>query len=297
MGFPIINTKNVTVKQCKHGDFAYLRSDTVIGKSLDTYGEYAEAELALASQLLRPGGKVVDVGANIGLHSVFYSKMVGKDGEVYAFEPSHLNYFFLVTNLTLNNAFNVQHFKAAIGTQKPLYLPINKLDDEMNHGALKTSVKDGGDNFEQCAVFKLDDIGLEQCNLVKVDVEGNEIDVLKTGEQIFTNLRPFIMCEAQENTKELFQLIKDIGYEAYWVPSNNFNPDNFFESKECIFDDPTSQIINIFAYPKEIDIDITNLKKVKGVNDKWKTLKKTTKKKAKKKAKKKPSKAKSSSKS
>ena len=121
--------------------------------------------------------------------------------------------------------------------------------------------------------------------------------MLKTGEQIFTNLRPFIMCEAQENTKELFQLIKDIGYEAYWVPSNNFNPDNFFESKECIFDDPTSQIINIFAYPKEIDIDITNLKKVKGVNDKWKTLKKTTKKKAKKKAKKKPSKAKSSSKS
>ena len=55
MGFPIVNTENVTVKQCKHGDFAYLKSDTVIGKSLDTYGEYAEAELALASQLLRPG--------------------------------------------------------------------------------------------------------------------------------------------------------------------------------------------------------------------------------------------------
>ena len=104
MGFPIINTKNVTVKQCKHGDFAYLRSDTVIGKSLDTYGEYAETELALASQLLRPGGKVIDVGANIGLHSVFYSKMVGEEGEIYAFEPSNLNYYFLVTNLTLNDA-------------------------------------------------------------------------------------------------------------------------------------------------------------------------------------------------
>jgi FkbM family methyltransferase len=296
MGFPIINTENVSIKQCKHGDFAYLKSDTIIGKSLDTYGEYAESELALASQLLRPGFKVVDVGANVGLHSVFYSKLIGKEGEVYAFEPSHLNYFFLVTNLTINNAFNVQHFKAAIGTQKPLYLPINKLDDKMNHGALKTSVKDGGDDFEQCAVFQLDDIGLDYCNLVKVDVEGNEIDVLQTGEKLFSQQRPFIMCEAQENTKELFQFVKDIGYEAYWVPVNNFNPDNFFESKECIFDDPTSQVINIFAYPKEIDIDITNLKKVKGVNDKWKTLKKTTKKKAKKKAKKKPSKTKSSSK-
>ena len=46
MGFPIVNTENVTLKQCKHGDFAYLKSDTIIGKSLDTYGEYAEAELA-----------------------------------------------------------------------------------------------------------------------------------------------------------------------------------------------------------------------------------------------------------
>ena len=82
MGFPIVNTKNVTVKQCKHGDFAYLRSDTVIGKSIDTYGEYAEAELALASQLIRPGGKVIDAGANIGGYSVVYITMVGKEGEV-----------------------------------------------------------------------------------------------------------------------------------------------------------------------------------------------------------------------
>ena len=296
MGFPIVSTENVTVKQCKHGDFAYLKSDTVIGKSLDTYGEYAEAEFALASQLLRPGNKVIDVGANIGSHSVFYSKLVGVTGEVYAFEPSHLNYFFLVTNLTLNNAFNVQHLKAAVGTEKPLYLPINTVDDEINHGALKTSAKDSGDNYEQCAVFQLDDIGLDYCNLVKVDVEGNEVDVLQTGEKLFSQHRPFIMCEAQENTNELFQFVKDIGYEAYWVPANNFNPDNFFESKECIFDDPTSQVINIFAYPKEIDITIDNLTKVKGVNDKWKTLKKTTEKKAKKKAKKKPSKTKSSSK-
>ena len=287
MGFPIVNTENVTVKQCKHGDFAYLKSDTIIGKSLDTYGEYAEAELALASQLLRPGGKVIDVGANIGSHSVFYSKIVGNDGEVYAFEPSHLNYFFLVTNLTLNNAFNVQHFKAAVGTEKPLYLPINTVDDEINHGALKTTTEDGGDDFEQCAVFQLDDIGLDYCNLVKVDVEGNEVDVLQTGEKLFSQHRPFIIAECQENTKELLQFVKDIGYEAYWVPVNNFNPDNFFESKESIFEDPTSQVINIFAYPKEIDITIDNLKKVKGVNDKWKTLKKTTKKKAKKTTKKK----------
>ena len=104
MGFPVIQNNQVRVKQCKYGDMSYNINDTVIGCSLDTYGEYAETELALAAQLLRPGGKVIDVGANIGTHSVFYSKLVGNEGEVYAFEPSHLNYFFLVTNLTINSA-------------------------------------------------------------------------------------------------------------------------------------------------------------------------------------------------
>ena len=290
MGFPIVNTKDVTVKQCKHGDFAYLKNDTIIGRSLDFYGEYAEAELALASQLLRSGNKVIDVGANIGLHSIFYSKIVGNEGEVYAFEPRHLNYFFLVTNLTLNNAFNVQHFKAAVGTEKPLYLPINKVDDKINHGALKTTSTESDDNFEKCAVFKLDDVGLDYCNLVKVDVEGNEVDVLKTGEQMFSTMRPFIIAECQQNQKEILQFIKDIGYECYWVPSPNFNPENYFESKECIFDDIESVISNIFAYPKELDIDITNLTKVKGINDKWKPDKKTKKKTSKKKAEKKTTK-------
>ena len=100
MGFPIIQKENVTVKPCKYGDMAYNANDTIIGRSLDTYGEYAEAELALASQILRPGSKIIDGGANIGIHSVFYSKLVGPEGEVYAFEPSHLNYFFLVTNIS-----------------------------------------------------------------------------------------------------------------------------------------------------------------------------------------------------
>ena len=126
MGFPIVSQGSVRVKQCKHGDFAYNLNDVVIGRSLDNYGEYAEAELALASQIIRPGTNVVDVGANIGIHSVFYSKLVGDEGKILSFEPSDLNYYFLVTNLTLNNAFNAQHFKAAIGTQRPLYIPINK---------------------------------------------------------------------------------------------------------------------------------------------------------------------------
>lgn len=289
MAFPIIQSGNVRVKQCKHGDFAYNTKDTVIGASLDAYGEYAEAELALASQVLRPGAKVIDVGANIGLHSVFYSKTVGKEGEVFAFEPSHLNYFFLMTNLTINNAFNVTPVKAAIGTERPLFLPVNKVDDEINHGELKTSTIDSGDEVEKCAVFNLDDIGLDYCNLVKIDVEGNEADVMKTGERLFTTHRPFVIAECQENQKELLQILFDIDYNIYWAPSPNFNPQNYYENNSCIFKDPNSGVINVFAFPKEIDITISHLTQIKKPTDKWKPAK-TTKKKTTKKSKKKATK-------
>jgi FkbM family methyltransferase len=295
MGFPIVSQGSVRVKQCKHGDFAYNLNDVVIGRSLDNYGEYAEAELALASQIIRPGTNVVDVGANIGIHSVFYSKLVGDEGKILSFEPSDLNYYFLVTNLTLNNAFNAQHFKAAIGTQRPLYIPINNINDEIDHGNLKTTIKDSGDTLEQCAVFKLDDIGLEHCGLVKVNVSGNEADILQTGESMFSNLRPFIIVNCDGNSKELLQLMKDINYSCYWVPSSYYNSDNNFDNKLDLFDN--SFALNVFAYPKELDITIDNLDKVRGINDRWKkTTKKKAKKTTKKKAKKKAKKTKSSSK-
>jgi FkbM family methyltransferase len=294
MGFPIIQNNHVRVKPCKHGDFSYNINDTVIGQCLDQYGEYAEAELALASQILRPGAKVIDVGANIGVHSVFYSSVIGNEGEVYAFEPSHLNYFFLMTNLTLNSAFNVTPIKGAVGTKRPLYLPLNRVTDETNHGALKTTDQDTGNEVERCAVFNLDDIQLDYCNLVKIDVEGNEADVLHTGTRLFSTHRPFVIAECQENQKDLLETFKDMDYDCYWLPSPDFNPNNYFENEECIFVDPNGAVINVFAHPKEIDIQIDNLEKITRVTAKWKPAKttkkaaKTTKKTTKKAKKKKP---------
>lgn len=261
MGFPILQCENVRVKPCKHGDFAYNIKDTVIGQSLDAYGEYAEAELSIASQILRPGSNVIDVGANIGVHSVFYAKMIGREGEAYAFEPSHLNYFFLMTNLTLNSAFNVTPIKGAIGTSRPLYLPVNKVDDEMDHGNLKTGTKDTGNEIERCAVFNLDDVPLTHCHLVKVDVEGNEADVLKTGSKLFSTHRPFIIVRCKDNQSELIKVLKDMDYNCYWLVSPNFNSDNYFENKHSIFEE-NSNTLNIFAFANEKDITVDNLEKI-----------------------------------
>ena len=54
-----------------------MPNDIVIGKSLKNYGEYAEHEMMLLSHWIEPEDTVIDVGANIGTHSVFFSHQVG----------------------------------------------------------------------------------------------------------------------------------------------------------------------------------------------------------------------------
>ena len=67
----IYQAPNLRVKACRYGVMMYLPNDQYIGKSLDLYGEFSEDEIAIFRQIVRPGATVIDVGANIGCHTVF----------------------------------------------------------------------------------------------------------------------------------------------------------------------------------------------------------------------------------
>ncbi|MFP3594979.1 hypothetical protein SB689_23840, partial [Chryseobacterium sp. SIMBA_038] len=74
-------------QQCRYGTMIFNRNDDTIGQSLIKYGEWSEAETFLFSQIVRQGDTVVEVGANIGSHTVMLSQAVGDSGVVFAFEP------------------------------------------------------------------------------------------------------------------------------------------------------------------------------------------------------------------
>ena len=85
----------IQTKLCKHGLFSYFTNDIIIGKSLELYGEYAENEFLLLNHVVQPGDFVLDIGANLGLHNVWFAKHAFK-GQVAAFEPNEFNRNLLI---------------------------------------------------------------------------------------------------------------------------------------------------------------------------------------------------------
>ena len=103
------------LKMCRSGPMIYNKHDVYIGGSLQKYGEFSFAEQQIFSRIVRPGGLVVEVGANVGAHTVELSRLAGPDGEVHAFEPQRIVFQTLCANLALNNCANVFARQAAVG--------------------------------------------------------------------------------------------------------------------------------------------------------------------------------------
>ena len=85
----------------------YNSHDRFIGRSLDLYGEFSEGEAVLFQKILRPGMFVVEVGANLGAHTVVLAQAVAPGGGVLAFEPQRLIFQTLCANLAINSIPNV----------------------------------------------------------------------------------------------------------------------------------------------------------------------------------------------
>ena len=107
--------KHVRIKHCRYGPMLYLANDLYVGRSLDRYGEWSEAEMELLRQVVRPGNVVLDIGANVGTHTIFLAQTVGPEGAVLAFEPQRMVFQILCANVALNGLPNVYTHHAAVG--------------------------------------------------------------------------------------------------------------------------------------------------------------------------------------
>jgi FkbM family methyltransferase len=238
---PLVESGHVRLKLCKHGPLAYNWHDTHIGRSLDLYGEYCEAEVDLFRQLVRPGQVVIDAGANIGAHTVCLAQQVGPRGVVYAFEPQRLVFQLLNTNVALAGLGNVVTSQNALGA-RPGTLHVPELDPsaDNNIGSLALGAFSEGD---EVAVIPLDELALERCHFIKADVEGMEEAVLWGATSLLERCRPRLYVENDRRDKSpaLIRFLQGRGYRCFWHVSpffrarNHFgNPDNVFGPLVCL---------------------------------------------------------------
>lgn len=132
----------------------------------------------LCDLAIQPGAVVVDVGANIGYNTLYAGHKAGARGRVYALEPAQDNLAVLYANLLANHVCNVTVLPFAAGQT-------HELRRFFLRGATSAVNSLYADNFYapitgavQVSVAPLDDLVAEQPDLVKIDVEGAELEVL-----------------------------------------------------------------------------------------------------------------------
>ena len=180
----------------------------------------AEVQSALRD-IVRPGDIFFDVGANVGFFTILGARLVGPTGSVVAFEPQPDNREALLGNVALNAFSNVLVDPRAISNSSGTAvldwrnLPTARLvQDSQQHTDRSVSVD----------TTSIDDFLLEHPSLaprvIKIDVEGHEIDVIRGMKRTLVNHGPLILCEMHRTNRELASELTAVGYQMRVIEKN-----------------------------------------------------------------------------
>jgi len=254
-----MNTPDIRPFQTRHGAMMALAGDRYISRSLELYGEFSGAEWEMLAQLVKPGMTVVEVGANIGAHSV---AMAAKcfPGPLYLFEPQQRIFQLLCANLVLNGVRNAIAFPEACGeAEGRVVIPHLDYGAEFNFGGVSVKPDEAGLTGQRVRCTPLDSLQLAACNLIKLDVEGYEAQVLRGATETIRKHRPLLYVENDrpQHQQEVISLIDSLGYRQYWHLPPLFRPDNFNGNPQNVFADIVS--VNLLCLPRELGTVVKGL--------------------------------------
>lgn len=214
--------------QSRFGPMLLNGNDLYVSAGIRETGAWSPEETDLLGQLIEPGQTVLDVGANMGSHTLAFCNFVGPTGRVHAFEPQRIMFQAMVATVAMNSWTNAYCHQKLVGAEKGgLRLPSVSYETPSNFGMM-TLAPDRGraqtltylddDDGEEVEMITLDSLQLPACHLIKIDVEGMEIDVLRGAIQTIETHRPLIYMECQndERGQASLTLLKSLGYDAWW---------------------------------------------------------------------------------
>jgi FkbM family methyltransferase len=246
----------IAVYRTRHGLLCHEELERTIGASLRMYGEWAEEEIYFLSSLIEPGALVLDIGANIGTHALAFSRFVTSRGHVVAIEAQERAYKLLGLNMALNGVAHVNCVRALVGRETSVrFVPPDDGAPRTDLGAISflepAPAHDGGCFLTPLPMITLDNLSFERCDLIKIDVEGMELDVLLGAEKTIARHRPPIYFEQtrEQRFPETFDLFRAAGYVLFWHVADPFNRLNLHNQAENIFGG--TKEINVLGLPRE----------------------------------------------
>jgi len=247
--------------RARHGWMLVNPNDAYMGQAVIEYGECCEIEVEFLVRWMsaRPG-LVLEVGANIGTHTVPMAKALATQGrQLVAFEPQPFIFQNLCANLALNALGNVIAWPNACADRAgTLYFSRPDYSAGGNFGGISmTTAPEPGDIAVPC--IALDSIVATETPvaLMKIDVEGFELAVLQGAEKTIDRSRPVLYVENDrlEQSEQLIAWLWSKQYRLWWHAPLLFNPDNFFGNDNDLYKRVAS--FNMLCLPKELGLEPT----------------------------------------
>lgn len=205
------------------------------------------------------GDTAVDVGANIGDLTVPLAGVVGDAGRVYAVESNPDMFNVLCANLALNGITNTRPVNAFVA-------PASGADT----AGPWEKYANTGDRWEP-RFLALDELALPACHLIKVDVDGKEAEVLRSGQGLIERTRPVLYFEKDQRaaSQALLAYVLGLGYDLYWHPAPIVSPQNFFGNPVNHWAPRTIVSLMVVGVPGERHTPLPDLARVTGPDSWW----------------------------
>jgi FkbM family methyltransferase len=200
-------------------------------------GDVEPNEFSLLNEILadigHAGMVLWDIGSHVGWYPIHWKKRL-PSAVVYAFEPLGFNYSQMVDNFALNEVLSIKAFQigfSEIDGEETFYL----VKDRPANGSMRNTLEDPNASVFKCPVTTIDSFvakGHELPDLIKCDVEGAELAVLRGGLNTLREKKPIVIAEVmrkwcrkyQYDPNDIFDLMSSLGYQCFSIGEGRPRP-------------------------------------------------------------------------
>jgi len=215
-----------------------IPNDKGISTELLIFKKHEPLQTQILSKKLKEGMICLDIGSNLGYYATLEGKLVGKNGKVFAIEPSPINFGYLKKNIILQNNHNIKPYNFACGNRdgKTKF----SISNSSNWSRVLDEIIPKSIHGDETYVIDIpmktidsfvNEQKIEKIDLIRMDLEGYEKNTYAGMAETIKKFKPMLAMEihklflGSEDTKEFLLLLKKNGYEiSYFIPRERDYP-------------------------------------------------------------------------